>query len=158
MSMLKAAYPNSYKDLKRQEAHGVISVWAIQLADAPAELVYLAINNLISVSKFPPSVAEVREKIVSIGCEAQGILYRRRQTEWTLKFLEESYPDEYSGNEVTEFCDFEKQAERIYELAKDFKAELSLYQLMQNDVLRNVIEDPDTPTNFAPSAPRRIGI
>lgn len=148
LSMLKAAYPNSYKDLKKQEARGVISVWAMQLADAPAELVYLAIHELISGSKFPPSVAEVREKIVSIGREAREVLDSRRQTKWALNFLKESHPDKYSGSEATEPSDFEKQAERIYELAKDFKAELSLYQLMQNDVLRNAIESPDTPLNL----------
>lgn len=74
LSILKAAYPNSYKGMTREEGNGVISVWASQFAHIPAEIVVIAINKLISTSTFPPAIAEVKEKIKSLYWEAQAEL------------------------------------------------------------------------------------
>lgn len=75
LAMLKAAYPNFYKDMGADEAQGTISIWAMQFADLPAEVVLMALNKHISVGKFPPTIAEIKEKITAIYWEAHGKAY-----------------------------------------------------------------------------------
>ena len=70
LAILKAAYPSSYNGMTKEEATGTVSVWAMQFEDMPVGIVMMAIHKLISSSKFPPSVAEVKEKIKSIHWEA----------------------------------------------------------------------------------------
>lgn len=36
MSILKAAYPAYYRDMKRQDAEAVVNLWSEMLADYPA--------------------------------------------------------------------------------------------------------------------------
>ena len=70
LAILKAAYPNFYKDMSAEEAQGTISVWALQFADLPADIVLMAVNKAIATSKYPPSIAEVKEKLKSVYWEA----------------------------------------------------------------------------------------
>lgn len=70
LSLLKAAFPNSYKGMTRQEANGVISVWATQFANVPVQIVLIAINKLIATNTFPPAIAEVKDKLKSLYYEA----------------------------------------------------------------------------------------
>ena len=48
LSILKAAYPNFYRDMTRKDADHVISLWSEMFKDEPVELVGLAV-------KFAPS-------------------------------------------------------------------------------------------------------
>ena len=70
LAILKAAYPNHYRDMSAEDAQGTVSVWSMQFADMPAEIVLMALNKVISTSKYPPTVAEVKEKFSSIHWEA----------------------------------------------------------------------------------------
>lgn len=74
LSILKAAYPNSYKGMTKDEASGTISVWAMQFADIPANIMLIAVNKLISTSPFPPAISEVREKLRGLYYEAKSML------------------------------------------------------------------------------------
>lgn len=74
LAILKAAYPNSYKNMTKEEANGTVAVWAMQFADVPAEIVLIAINKLISTSPFPPAICEVKKKIGGMYWEAWHIL------------------------------------------------------------------------------------
>lgn len=74
LAVLKAAYPNSYKNMTTAEAAGTVNVWAIQFANVPVEVVIIAVNKLIATSTFPPAISEVKKKIGSIYWEAQEIL------------------------------------------------------------------------------------
>ena len=140
LSILKAAYPNSYKDLTKQSAQGVISVWTMQLADVPPEIGYIAIQKLISVNKFPPTVAEVREMVVHLSSEAKGAMWERKSR------LELSrFGDEEKG-EIPDYTDYERFANQIYDMTHSFQVELSLHTLMQNEIIRTAIEDPDAPS------------
>lgn len=73
LAILKAAYPASYNGTK-EEAAGTVSVWCMQFADVPADIVLMAIHKLISTSKFPPTVAEVKTKISALHWEAYSAL------------------------------------------------------------------------------------
>lgn len=74
LSILKAAYPNSYKGMTKEEANGTITVWTMQFADIPANIVFIAVNQIISKSPFPPAISEVRQKIQSLYYEATQML------------------------------------------------------------------------------------
>lgn len=74
LAVLKAAYPNSYKNMTTAEAAGTVNVWAIQFANVPVEVVIIAVNKLIATSTFPPAISEVKKKIGSIYWEAQEAL------------------------------------------------------------------------------------
>lgn len=68
MSVLKAAYPNYYKDMKRSEAESIVSLWAEMFKDEPAELVAVAVKAHIANDKkgFPPHIGAIKDAIVKI--------------------------------------------------------------------------------------------
>lgn len=74
LAILKAAYPNSYRGMTKDEANGTVNVWATQFAKYPAHVVMISINKLISKSTFPPSINEVKEGIRGLYWEAWGML------------------------------------------------------------------------------------
>jgi hypothetical protein len=83
LKILKASYPYFYKDLKKADAEEIINLWATMFADDPAELVVEAVKALIVSLKFPPTIADVKEKIQLIctpvkmtEIEAWNMVYR----------------------------------------------------------------------------------
>jgi hypothetical protein len=117
LAILKAAYPHSYNGLSKQEAMGTIAVWCIQFADIPVDIVLAALQKAISECKFPPSVADVKNKITEIHFEA----YEKISYEVARRALP---------------ADVLKQYERIYEVTKPYKvpgmASPSLHQMLEN--------------------------
>ena len=79
LSILKAAYPNSYKGITKEEANGTINIWATQFNNIPFNVVIIAVNKLISTNIFPPTISEVKEKIRSLYWEAWGMLNNHKQ-------------------------------------------------------------------------------
>lgn len=68
MSVLKAAYPNYYKDMRRADADGVVTLWAEMFKDDPVEIVAVAVKAHIATDKkgFPPHIGAIKEAIVKI--------------------------------------------------------------------------------------------
>ncbi len=100
LAILKAAYPSSYNNMTKEEASGTVAIWAMQFAEMPVDIVMMAIHKLISTSKFPPSVAEVKDKIKAIHWEAYDAIT--------------VYREYWPGDIVKRF-------ERIYEATKEYK-------------------------------------
>ena len=65
MAVLKAAFPNYYKDMKRTDAEGIVNLWASMFADEPVELVKAAVHTYIVTpgNHFPPHVADIKAAI-----------------------------------------------------------------------------------------------
>ena len=78
LAILKAAYPSSYNGMTKEEASGTVSIWAMQFDSMPVDIVLMAIHKLIATSKFPPSIAEVKEKIKTIHWEAYDAITVKR--------------------------------------------------------------------------------
>lgn len=76
LAILKSAYPNSYKSITPETASGTISIWAVQFADIPADVVLIAVNKWIATNVFPPSIHEVKNKIGSLCWEASEELQK----------------------------------------------------------------------------------
>ena len=68
MSVLKAAYPSYYKDMKRSDAEAVVGLWAEMFKDDPVEVVAVAVKAHISndVKGFPPHIGAIKDAIVKI--------------------------------------------------------------------------------------------
>lgn len=91
LAILKASYPNFYKNLTQEDAQGIVSVWSMQFADMSAEVVFMALNKAISINKYPPTIAEVKEKISSVHWESYEIITRNQH----FKTLSESELEHY---------------------------------------------------------------
>ena len=66
LAILKAAYPNFYKDMTTDDAKSIINLWATMFADDPAYIVTEAVKSLMCTLKYPPTIADVKEKIAAI--------------------------------------------------------------------------------------------
>lgn len=115
LAILKAAYPSSYNGMTKEEATGTVSVWCMQFANMPVDIVLMAIHKLISTNKFPPSVAEVKDKIRSIHWEAYDVLTTNERT----NCLSEEAMAQY---------------QRLYDITKEYKfahsSEINVSQMM----------------------------
>lgn len=82
LAILKAAYPNSYRGMTKEEAHGTVAVWAAQFAKMPVSVVLIAVNKIISKNTFPPSINEVKDEIRGLYWETwQALNYHKRGLE-----------------------------------------------------------------------------
>lgn len=79
LAILKAAYPNSYKNMTKKEANGTVFIWATQFANIPADIVMIAVNKLISTSTFPPAISEVKAKVRGLYYEAYELLEQNKR-------------------------------------------------------------------------------
>lgn len=102
LAVLKAAYPNSYKGLTKDEANGIVSVWATQFVNIPYIVVSLAVNKIISNNTFPPSISEVKDKIQTLYCEARSMLDNHKLATEGLQLSEYAGKDE-NGKPIYEY-------------------------------------------------------
>lgn len=65
MSVMKAAYPQYYRDMSRADADGIVALWTDLFADDPYPVVAAALKALLSArtSTFPPVIGEVKAKV-----------------------------------------------------------------------------------------------
>ena len=63
MAMLKTAYPSFYKDLSKEELNAAVNLWATMFSEEPIQVVTEAIKALMCTLKYPPTIADVKEKI-----------------------------------------------------------------------------------------------
>lgn len=66
LALAKANYSYAFKSMSRQEKLMLVQSWAFTLQDIPADIVMLAFMQLLSTSKWLPTVAEIREKVKSL--------------------------------------------------------------------------------------------
>lgn len=66
MSVLKVAYPRYYGNQTKQELIDAVTLWQMMLEDYSYEIVSCAVKTIIATVKYPPTVAEVVEKINKI--------------------------------------------------------------------------------------------
>lgn len=68
LAVLKAAYPHSFKDMKRADGEAMAKLWQMQFASESVEEVKAAVNALIATRKegFSPTIGEVKEKLHSL--------------------------------------------------------------------------------------------
>lgn len=67
IGVITAAYPNSDKFRDEKLIRSMVAVWSDMFSEDDAGLVALAVKEHISTSKWPPSIAEIREIMVRIA-------------------------------------------------------------------------------------------
>ncbi|MEY2669755.1 MAG: hypothetical protein RLZZ577_71 [Bacteroidota bacterium] len=83
LNVIKISYPYFYKDLKDSEAENMLNVWAMMFENDNARIVVEAVKAVITSSKYPPNIADIKEKITLLTkdeglteMEAWGIVYK----------------------------------------------------------------------------------
>lgn len=68
MSVLKAAYPNFYKDMGRSDAESIVGLWEEMFKDDPAEVVAMAVKSHIANDRkgYPPHIGAIKDAIVKL--------------------------------------------------------------------------------------------
>lgn len=66
LAVLKIAYPAFYKTMSDEEIDDVINLWGIMFESDSAKIVTEAVKALICTLKYPPTIADVKEKIAAI--------------------------------------------------------------------------------------------
>lgn len=74
LAVLSAAYPGRIKATPT-EASGIATVWAIQFATVPVDIVYLALQKAITECiEHPPTPGKVKQKLNSLYWDAYSVL------------------------------------------------------------------------------------
>ena len=63
LSILKASYPNFYKDMSKKDAETTINLYAEMFSNTEASLVAIAIKELIQHQSYPPTIADIKNNI-----------------------------------------------------------------------------------------------
>lgn len=116
LAILQAAYPNQNKNVTPESAQGTISVWAVQFADIPADIVLIAVNKWIATNEFFPSPYKIKNKVGSLYWEARDKLQKN------LKF------NTLTSQEVAFYTRIQNVAKKV----KDNKAEPTIDEIIEN--------------------------
>ena len=74
LSVLASAYPGRFKATPA-EATGTATMWAVQFATVPVDIVYLALQKAISeCTEHPPTPGKVKQKLKSLYWDAYSVL------------------------------------------------------------------------------------
>lgn len=71
LATLKAAYPDHYKYVNKEEAKGIANVWAKHFFDIPFDLVGIAADKWTHLNPKPPTISELRKEISALYWEAK---------------------------------------------------------------------------------------
>lgn len=63
MEVLKVSYPKFYSGMSQEDLKSAVSVWAMMFEDDDARIVTEAVKAMISTLKYPPTIADIKEKI-----------------------------------------------------------------------------------------------
>lgn len=66
LALMKANYSYAFKTMSQQDKYLLLNTWTFALQDINADVVMIAVMQLISVSKWLPTVAEIRDKCRSL--------------------------------------------------------------------------------------------
>lgn len=64
--VIRTAYPNFYKDMKKEELDTTIDLWTEMFAHENTQLVVAAVKNLINTFKWPPTIADIKEEMYKL--------------------------------------------------------------------------------------------
>lgn len=85
LSVLRAAYPNFYKGMGRQELEGIVDLWATMFAEDDPKLVAGAVKAFIATDArgFPPVIGVIKDRLRQITTpemmteqEAWGMVFK----------------------------------------------------------------------------------
>lgn len=63
LALIRIAYPTAYRDMDEASKKATVRMWAMSFPDVPLEIMEMAFNHFIRVSKYPPTVAEMVQEL-----------------------------------------------------------------------------------------------
>lgn len=63
LAVVKAAYPNMYRDLDKAALNGILRLWANHFSGVPYPVMQQAVQSAIGKCRFCPTIAEINEEI-----------------------------------------------------------------------------------------------
>ena len=66
LTVMQTAYPRFYTNQTREEIKSAIDLWSEMFAEDDTRYVVAAVKQLITTSPFPPTIADVKEKMYSL--------------------------------------------------------------------------------------------
>lgn len=72
LKLLKTAYPRFYADITKEDAENMVNLWIDMFKQDDPSLVILAVKELINTLKFPPAIADVKEKMYAITTKTES--------------------------------------------------------------------------------------
>lgn len=66
LSVLKVAYPSFYKEMTKEEAESTILLYQEMFDGNDPEVVLYAVRELMNTLKFPPTIADIKEKMLEL--------------------------------------------------------------------------------------------
>ena len=93
MAVLKATYPNFYKDMTRRDAEGVVALWTDMFSEDSYNAVAAAVKAFIASDNkgFPPVVGQVKQRVTELASakELPGNVSRGSEKEaaWMRRYI-----------------------------------------------------------------------
>lgn len=66
LGTIKVAYPRAYADMSNEDVKNTLNLWSAMFVDEPLEAVHTALYKHMATSKFPPTIAELRESLSNV--------------------------------------------------------------------------------------------
>lgn len=66
LKVLKVAYPRFYAEMSKKEAEDTINLWQEMFSHDNPALVTAAVKDLVNSFKFPPTIADVKDKMYEL--------------------------------------------------------------------------------------------
>lgn len=130
MSVLKAAYPSYYRDMKRADAESVVALWAEMFSGDDYTVVAAAVKGLIATKtdSFPPPIGAVKAKVRQISNPDE----MTEQEAWAL--ISKALRDGYYNAEV----EFAKLPPLVQDVVHDPR-QLREWSMMDEATVQSVV-------------------
>lgn len=126
LSVLKAAYPNFYRNITKQEAIETINLYSEMFKNDDGKVVIIAVKELINTLQFPPTIADIKNKMLELTTE-------RKTPSELWGELERALKDSiYHSKER-----FEELSPEVQKFVRD-PAQLKEMAMMDSDVVHSV--------------------
>ena len=70
LALIKLSYPNSYKDIDKDTQLATVNMWQRAFENVPFAIMEIALDHFVKLSKFPPTIADICEKLKRIHSHA----------------------------------------------------------------------------------------
>lgn len=121
LGILKTAYPNFYKEMSKQEMLNVVDLWADMFKNDNSKLVTVAVKELINSFQYPPTIADIKNKIYNLTNEEKtpSELWDRLQKAISRGIYHSEEEFEKLPEEVKEFIRSPKQLKELAMMDSD---------------------------------------
>ena len=128
LTILKTAYPRFYADMSKEEAYNTIDLWTTMFANEDGALVVATVKELINSFKFPPTIADIKEKMQSLT---------GKNDETAMKYWHEFKRAVQNGLYDRKYKTFEEASEPLKEFLGS-PSQLQDYALMDSETFNSV--------------------